>query len=355
MGKRKIGLLRNMMTWFVICMVVLMLLATPLFYWLTKNFYAEDMIDLIEAVKRGSPIPRLDLEEDIMQGVMIQFGVITLVLGIAVVITIFFVSRRVWRPFNETLDAVEGFRLESGVQPRLPESRIKEFSDLNSALNHLMAGCIKSFRIQKEFTENASHELQTPLAVFKSKLDLLAQLPGITERQAEIIQDLNQVNNRISRLNRNLLLLAKMENSQFDGTGTVDVVEVVNGLLPYLESLSSGLGLHTDFRVTALPVRANRPLLESLFSNLVVNAVRHNKPGGEIVICITSESLVVANTSDGDALDGNRIFDRFYRPAQDSKGFGLGLSIVNAVCEYHGWNVKYTFHDGWHEFKIIFI
>lgn len=163
------------------------------------------------------------------------------------------------------------------------------------------------------------------------------------------------MNNRISRLNRNLLLLAKMENSQFDGTGTVDVVEVVNGLLPYLESLSSGLELHTDFRVTALPVRANRPLLESLFSNLVVNAVRHNKPGGEIVICITSESLVVANTSDGDALDGNRIFDRFYRPAQDSKGFGLGLSIVNAVCEYHGWNVKYTFHDGWHEFKIIFI
>ncbi len=355
MGKHRIGLLRNTLTWFVICMIALMLLATPLFYWLTKSFYAEDLIDLIEAVQRGQSIPRLDLEEDIIQGVMIQFGIITVVSGIAVVLTISLISKRVWRPFYNTLEAVESFRLESGVLPSLQESRIKEFSDLNTALSHLMTGCIKSFRVQKEFTENASHELQTPLAVFRSKLDILSQLPELTERQATIIQDLNQINNRMSRLNRNLLLLAKMENSQFDGTGLVDVVDVVKDM-PYIESLLDGLTLHTDFSVGTLQVRANRPLLEILFSNLIVNAVRHNKPQGEILVKVTPESLIVANTSYEKALDRNKIFERFYRPTQDSKGCGLGLSIVKAVCNYHGWKAGYSYKkEGWHEFKITFI
>lgn len=354
MARRKVGLLRSMLTWFVVCMVVLLFFAAPLFYWLTKSYYAEDMIKLIETIQSGQPIPRLDLEEDIIEGMMIQFGVITVVLGVAVVLTVSLVSRRLWRPFYNTLEAVDGFRLEDGVLPALPESRIKEFAYLNSVLRHFMTGCIKSFRVQKEFTENASHELQTPLAVLKSKLDILSQLPEITERQATIIQDLNQITNSMSQLNRNLLLLAKMENNQFDGTGYVDVVDVVKSLMPYLESLSDGLKLNADCQVSRLQVRANRPLLESMFSNLVVNAVRHNKADGEIVISVTADSLIVANTSDGGELDGTRIFERFYRPTQDTKGCGLGLSIVKAVCKYHGWSVNYSYNDGWHEFKVIF-
>lgn len=354
MARRKVGLLRSMLTWFVVCMVVLLFFAAPLFYWLTKSYYAEDMIKLIETIQSGQPIPRLDLEEDIIEGMMIQFGIITVVLCVAVVLTVSLVSRRLWRPFYNTLEAVDGFRLEDGVLPALPESRIKEFAYLNSVLRHFMKGCIKSFRVQKEFTENASHELQTPLAVLKSKLDILSQLPEITERQATIIQDLNQITNGMSQLNRNLLLLAKMENNQFDGTGYVDVVGVVKSLMPYLESLSGGLALHTDFSADTLQVRANRTLFESMFSNLVVNAVRHNKPHGEILVKVSQGSLVVANTSDEEALDGNRIFERFYRTSQDSKGCGLGLSIVKAVCDYHGWTVEYSYQEGWHRFNIMF-
>ena len=97
------SLSRKMLTQFVACIAALLTLVTPLFYFLTKHYYAEDMIDIIEAVKRGQPIPALDLERDIMQGVMLQFGLIVGVLAVAIVLTLRFISRRLWRPFDLTL------------------------------------------------------------------------------------------------------------------------------------------------------------------------------------------------------------------------------------------------------------
>lgn len=340
------------LTQFIICIGVLLLLATPLFYWLTKNFYAEDMIDLIEAVRQNKPIPTLDLEEDILQGIMLQFALIISILGAAMVIMMRLISKRLWRPFEETLKKIEGFRLEKGTCPVLTDCDVKEFSRLNSSLDNLMRGSLKSYKLQKEFTENASHELQTPLAVFQSKLDLLLQLPDITEKQAEIIEELYQTVGRMSRLNRNLLLLAKMENRQFSLTDTVDVVEVVNDIIPYLETLTNGLTLTEHIDVASMPTAANRTLMESMVSNLVVNAVRHNKPDGEIRICVKEGSLSVENTSDEPALNADLIFNRFYRPSEKVAGNGLGLAIVKAVCDYHGWTVAYEYRDNLHVFTV---
>lgn len=343
------------LTQFTVCVGILLLLATPLFYRLTENFYAEDMIDIIEAVQQGKPVPALDLEEDILHGIMIQFALIVTVLGAAAILTMRFISKRLWQPFEKTLKAIEEFKLENGVCPKLEESSTKEFVRLNAALERLMTESLHSYRIQKEFTENASHELQTPLAVFQSKLDLLLQQPGITEAQAGIIQDLYQMNGRLSRLSRNLLLLAKMENNQFKRTETVDVVGVLKALLPYSESLAGGLALKSDFQVNSLPLKANRALLESLISNLIVNAVRHNKPEGEVNISLSGGRLTVANTSDEPSLNKNQIFNRFYRPSEQTKGNGLGLSIVKAVCDYHGWDVSYSYANGNHAFTVSFL
>ena len=342
-----------MLTHFVVCIAVLLLLATPVFYFLTRHYYAEDMIDIVEAVGQGHPIPALDLEEDILHGVMIQFCVIVFVLAVAIVLTVRFISRRLWRPFDETLGQIEGFRLEDGELPVLPESDVKEFDRLNHALATLMKNSLASYRTQKEFTENASHELQTPLAVFQSKLDLLLQQPDLTERQAETIQGLYQVSSRLARLNRNLLLLAKIENSQYGQTEEINVADFVRELRPSLESLSASIAMHTDFRVE-LTVRANRTLLESLVNNLVVNAIRHNRPGGEIAITVADKQLVLSNTSDEPALDGTQIFNRFYHSPGQTKGNGLGLSIVKAVCEYHGWTVTYQYREGRHCFTVSF-
>lgn len=348
------SLMQRSMTQFIVCVAVLLLLATPLFYWLTKNFYAEDMIDIIEAVQQGQPIPALDLEADILQGVMIQFALIATILGIAIVLTMRIISHRLWLPFDRTLQAIEGFRLEDGRVPELPESRIREFARLNAVLDKLMRNSVKSYRTQKEFTENASHELQTPLAIIQGKLDILLQQPDLTEAQAAIIQDLYQTGGRLARLNRNLLLLAKVENNQYSKTEVLDVVAELREQLPLLAPLAEGLTLVPNFRTGSLPVRANRTLLESLINNLVVNAVRHNRPGGHIALTVTTNRLEVANTSDEPILSSQHIFNRFYRSPGQKKGNGLGLAIVKAICDFHGWQVGYRFREGLHVFTVTF-
>lgn len=350
---KKRSLMHKSLTQFVVCVTMLLVSATPLFYWLTKNFYAEDMIDIIEAVRQGRPVPALDLEEDILQGIVIQFVLIAAVLGVALVLMSRFISRRLWKPFDRTLSVMETFRLENGTIPVLPDSGITEFARLNAVLGKLMTDSLDSYRIQKEFTENASHELQTPLAVFQSKLDLLLQQPDLTREQAAIIQDLYRMSRRLSLLNRNLLLLAKMENRQFSTTET-DVVSVLDGLQPYFDILLDGQVLRRDFHTRFLPVRANRSLLEALVNNLVVNAIRHNRSDGTITMTLDAGSLTVSNASDGTALDEKLIFNRFYRPSEKTEGNGLGLAIVKAICDYHGWHITYAHRHGRHCFAVAF-
>lgn len=353
-GKRKQrSLLRKSMTQFVVCVSVLFVLAMPVFYWLTKSYYAEDMADLVEAVRAGQSIPVPDLEKDIMVGIMIQYGLITAMLGTGVVLTMRFISRKLWAPFDKTLCELETFSLEKGSIPALPASDVAEFNRLNDSLRQLMRNSLDSYKAQKEFTENASHELQTPLAIFQSKLDLLLQQQELTERQAGIIQDLYQMTSRLSRLNRNLLLLAKIENAQFAKTEDICLNTFVEDLLPFLESIADGLHVVKDFR-QQVEVKANRSLLESMLNNLVVNAVRHNRPGGSIMIGINETGLAVSNTSDEPALDATHIFNRFYRPEQNQKGNGLGLAIVKAVCDYHGWTIAYAYTEGKHCFTVNF-
>ncbi len=386
------NLMRKLLTQFVICVAILLILATPVFYWLTKSYYAEDMGDLIEAMQAGKSIPKLDLEQDVTKGVMIQFMLIATVLGIAIVLTLRLINKRLWHSFDSTLEAIESFKLEDQELPSLPDTDIKEFSRLNTAITRLIKENIQAYRSQKEFTENASHELQTPLAIFQSKLDiLLQQSDNITEQQAHIIQGLFVMTSRLSRLNRNLLLLAKMENNQFSKKEKVDVVEVLNDLLPYIESLAGNITIITRFdqqdekqadiyndpqsekHIASMPILANRSLLESLLNNLIVNAVRHNKQDGVITITESMgegkgeidkgdcSKLTIANTSHEKALDANKIFGRFYHSSESAKGNGLGLAIAKAVCDYHGWKISYSFipsignqEGGLHQFEVTF-
>ena len=348
------SLLHKTMFQLAIYIIVIMLLVTPLFYLLTKHYYAEDMIDIIEAAQQNLPLPELDLEEDIMQGVMIQFALISCVLGGAIILVTRFISKRLWEPYEKTLQQLEEFRLENGIIPPLAKSDIKEFTRLNLALNRLMENSLKSYQTQKEFTENASHELQTPLAVFQSKLDLLLQQPDLTEQQADIVQSLYEATNRLSRLNRNLLLLARIDNNQYKHVVRLDAVKILKDILPTMERLVEGITIHANLSSTPILVQANHSLLESLINNLIVNAIRHNTTSGEIFISMRERQLDVANTSTEGPLDEHLLFNRFYRPSEKVKGNGLGLAIAKAICEYHGWQIHYTYKEGLHLFTVHF-
>lgn len=349
------NLLSKTLTKFLVCTAIVFTLTAPLFYLLTKHFYAEDMIDIMESLEKGMRIPPLDLEHDIMEGMMLQFLLIFLVISISWYITVRFFTRHLLHPFDDTLKKTEQFNLAQGDIPNFKETDIQEFSRLNLSLEKLMRKDKETFRIQKEFTENASHELQTPLAIIRSKLDLLMQ-EDLDEKQLKLISDLYQLSTRISHLNRNLLLLAKIENVQYSATEMVDITKLLTETLPLYGVLQNGISLkmenHQEHKVS---IRANTILLECLLKNLIINAIRHSASGSEVTLLLEDYRFTISNTSaDGKSLDTTTLFHRFHSGDGQNKGNGLGLAIIKAICDFHSWTVEYQFKDNKHLFIVDF-
>lgn len=345
---KKRSLAHKTLMQFVICTAVIFVLMAPLLYMLTKFFYAEDLMEVICSVRRGDGIPPLDLERDIIAGMMMQFLLTFAVLSAAMFITLRYVTRRLWLPFDDTLRKAEEFNIARNEVPTFADTEIIEFARLNNSLSKLMRKNKEAYRIQKEFTENASHELQTPLAVTRTQLDLLMQ-EELSERQAEIVAELYRLNTRIGHLNRNLLLLAKIENSQYDKPEFVAVGSFIDKLLPAYNLLRPGCAVKADIK-TDWHTYANPALLECLINNLVVNAIRNSHGTDVSVSSSRPGEFSVSNHASGAALDSDSVFRRF--SADSSGGNGLGLAIVKAICDFHGWRVRYDFADGKHVFSV---
>ena len=299
-----------------------------------------------------SHIPMIE-NKDLLATMGSQYGLLFLALLVSLTILQRMMSKKLWKPFYDTLDKIEGFKLESGQKPDFEQTTTIEFSRLNEKLNGLMVDNITIYKQQKEFIENASHELQTPLAVFKSQLDILLQQPGLTQSNTEIIRSLYAVSARMTRLNKNLLFLARIDNAQLSNMEVVDFVKILHDQLLYLRELaeSEGLTVHVETG-NSLNLKANKLLVESLINNMVVNAIRHNVKEGTINIKVDNSGLKVSNTGVPYALDPNKIFRRFSRSSEEKKGNGLGLAIVQQICIMHGWEVGYNYENNLHVFGV---
>ncbi|MCW3108249.1 MAG: hypothetical protein JWQ09_2755, partial [Segetibacter sp.] len=135
-------------------------------------------------------------------------------------LTIVFLNRkssgRLWQPFFATVKKMDEYDITKSPSLDLPkETGIIEFNRLNTELNKMIARVNSAYYNQKQFVENASHEIQTPLSIIRSKLELLINQPDLTKKSASLIGDITEANDRLSQLNRTLLLLAKIENNQF--------------------------------------------------------------------------------------------------------------------------------------------
>ena len=309
-----------------------------------KNFILTIQISIVESQK-------------ILQSSVILQLLLFLCLIVGMIVITRVIHRRLFNPFYRTLLLIEHFNIRQHELLQFPITDVKEFNQLNIAIEKLMDDNLQAYKIQKEFTENASHEMQTPLAVFRSKLDMLLQQPTLNEEQSVIIQTLHETISRLVRMNNNLLLLAKMDNGQIpDSLQTIDVCATVKKTLSILKGQAEASNITIEMRSDEpeISVFANQQLFECLVNNLLTNAVRHNTPGGKIHIMLTPDSFTISNTGNDIPLDTNLLFRRFGRMNPAAKGSGLGLAIVRQICSLYGWQITYIFKSGMYRFEVNF-
>ena len=303
----------------------------------------------------------LMVRKDLIEAEDIFTGAATVILSTLVALLIGFliltriIAARLWRPFYQSLEVLRGFDISEGQHPELASSRIAEFAELKAVLDGLISHSISRFRKEQEFTQNASHELQTPLAVFRSKLDLLLQNESLTEDQAKLVHELYDAANRLLRINKNLLLLAKMENTAYERTEVIDMAALVRETLPYFEEQAQEKSLTIDQQLyETTTVSGNRGLVEVLVNNLLMNAIRHNRAGGAIQIELTQTSLRISNTGATEALDAEHVFERFAKTSRHAHSAGLGLAISRKIARLHEWELSYQFEEQQHVFLLHF-
>lgn len=260
-------------------------------------------------------------------------------------------SKSVWKPFRETLDQLKTFSLNNQTKIEFSKTDVSEFDELNQSLTKLIEHNVSVYKTQKEFTENASHELQTPLAILKNKLDILLQNQDLTEKQYQIAEEMNRALSRSSRINKNLLLLAKIDNKQFDSE-TFHLNEVLNQSLEILQEHFEQKNISVNTEISDnVKVNGNIGLTEVLINNLIINAIRHTSINGSISIKLNNSVFEVSN-SGTEKLNSDLLFKRFSRFSKDNNGSGLGLAIVQEICKSQNWTIDYRFENNNHIFSV---
>lgn len=265
-------------------------------------------------------------------------------------------SRSLWSPFFSTLQVVKKYDIVQNQKLSLPSSTgTTEFDELNNVVASLINNVNQAYQQQKQFVENASHEMQTPLAIIRSKLELLINQPELTEKAASLLSDITEANDSLSQMNRTLLLLAKIENNHFPEVQKVNIATILEILInTYRNYYEDGFPSLTKNISPDVTVIANCSLMEVLLSNLVKNALEHNQPNGTVIIELNDKQLHIKNT--GASLDVNpeELFNRFRKGSYKSKTTGLGLALVKQICVLYHYSINYTYQDGWHEVNVGF-
>lgn len=282
---------------------------------------------------------------------------ITLGLIAGLLVALFFLNRvilsSIWKPFYKILGQLKSFNLTESSSIKNVHSKIDEFRELDTAVN-LMAGRVKDdYLALKAFTENASHELMTPISVINSKLDTFVQTGEFSDQQSKLLNDIYSSVGKLTRLNKSMLLLAKIENRLIADKQDLNLKTLIEEVLNQFEDLVSGRELLVEARLDDKPMQASLLLMEVLIGNLVSNAIRHNKLGGFISIELNHLKLQVSNSGVAGKLNVEDLFRRFQKSAS-SEGIGLGLTISKQICDMYGFNFEYIYLNEVHHFIVTF-
>ncbi len=319
-------------------------------YRVLKQYYTSNNQNYLITVAK----PTLE-DDELKEGLLSAFVLIIGFLLAAFFIVNWLLSKTLWKPFYKTIYQLNTYDIKNHTLTNFESSSTKEFQQLNETINQMTEKINHDFIQQKEFTENASHEMQTPLAIIKANISLLLQSPNIKEAEMNQLQAIDNTTKKLAALNKALLLLSKIENQQFKDDTQINLAHTINKVLVNYEAVieSKNITFHKEMdELTVLT--CNQSLLDILITNLIQNAIRHNRENGDIIISTQLDSLTIANTGAPLAINESDLFIRFKKNENSHESLGLGLSIVQSIAKLYHYNINYSYINNLHTFTLNF-
>jgi signal transduction histidine kinase len=265
-----------------------------------------------------------------------------------------FIFEKVWAVFFENLKRVEKYDVKSKSNLVLEDTEIEEFRKLNAVHLKMVERIQSDFVSLKELTANTSHEIQTPLAIIKSKAEILLQSENLTESELSIVDTILNTAERLSKLNQSLLLITKIENNQFAESEKVKVNQVVEKFVQNFGMLLEAGQYEVSTALSDFEISINPILLDVLIANLLKNAIVHGQQGGILKIVLENKVLKIINSGKPLSVNPDDLFKRFVKASQNTSSSGLGLEIVRKICEFYDIQIQYNYQNNLHSFSINF-
>lgn len=293
-------------------------------------------------------------KKDLIETIAWWLFTLALILLLTIIIVYVWIYKKSMKPLYLLLNWQKNYNLGKKNQPLPQMSSIKEFQELYIATNQSTQRVEKAFEEQKNFIGNASHEIQTPLAISINRLENILNQDISEELAEEIVKTISTLEH-LTRLNKTLLLLTKIENNQFLEKENLSLASIVNNSMEVFKEIYEYKSIKLSIEVESdLNVNINKTLCEVLINNLIKNAFIHNIENGEISIKIYSNKIVFSNTSKSNELDAEKIFQRFFKESSSNSSIGLGLSLVKSICNNNNIKLDYYWQNNLHNFCLCF-
>jgi len=291
---------------------------------------------------------------DLMKGITEIMILVVVLLSISLIIINRFLSKKIWDPFHQILNNLKEFKISKPEPLSTIDTTVDEFRDLKNALNNMIGKSISDYQNLKEYTENTSHEIQTPLAIIRNKSEMLLQEP-LSESQLTEIGKIYEASGRLSRLKEGLSMLTKIDNNQFVDNEPIHIRRFIKKKLANVEELILIKNLKVTTKYQADPIiEMNNDLAYMMVTNLLSNAIKHNLENGRIDILLGAHELLIENTGRDPGIPTKQLFNRFKRTGKNIESVGLGLSLIKRIADYYKMTIEYTYNNNWHLIKITF-
>jgi signal transduction histidine kinase len=297
----------------------------------------------------------LDEAEALIEAILPVEIVLFLVLLAGILIINRSISNKIWKDFYKLLGRLQNYNLAKNRIISYQKSDIDEFDNLSEIVAQMTEKIYNDYISQKEFNENSSHELQTPLAIIRNKLELLIQSKNLKQEDMEIIEVVFDAIKRLTQLNKGLILLSEIDNQQYDRSEKVNMNLLLKKILSNFEDkIDSRKILLKLISTEECELKINGVLAEVLLTNLISNAIKHNISGGILNIELTENYLKIANTGTALPEPASNMFERFKKKSDSEFSVGLGLSIVKKICDLFRYNIEYVNTKSIHSITITF-